>query len=177
MQRRQSAHDDPRRGVWCRTGSLRTAATPVLSALTRARLCLLVASAAAVVLCPGPGLARAAAVVEYEVPSRDALRIAAGSDGAMWFTEPSNQLMGRISTSTGAIREFGGISDSAGLWDMTLGPDGAIWFLERDVSQVGRITTAGTVTEYPLPADATLPGGIAAGRTGTSGSTPTRSFA
>jgi virginiamycin B lyase len=36
---------------------------------------------------------------------------------------------------------------------MTVGPDGALWFTEAGYAEIGRISTAGTITEYALPAE------------------------
>src|SRR4051812_18391489 len=80
--------------------------------------------------------------------------IAAGSDGALWFTERFGGAIGRI-TTTGTVTQF-----SAGLSgdpvQIAAGPDGALWFNETgpgsDEWRLGRITTAGAVTEWSLPA-------------------------
>jgi streptogramin lyase len=73
--------------------------------------------------------------------------IAAGPDGALWFTT-ENSLIGRISTS-GTITEFtvSGLTSSSSI---VAGPDGALWFTGVS-GKVGRITTAGVVTEFALP--------------------------
>lgn len=98
--------------------------------------------------------------------------IALGPDGAIWFTEPAEARIGRI-TMSGHITEYA--IPSAGSFPMliTSGPDGALWFTEdgrmfgeggRD--QIGRITTSGQITEYPLPTEFASPIGIAAGPDG-----------
>ncbi|WP_456115199.1 Vgb family protein [Streptomyces broussonetiae] len=43
------------------------------------------------------------------------------------------------------------------------GADGALWFTELVAGKAGRITTTGRITEFPLPSDSELPGGITAG--------------
>jgi virginiamycin B lyase len=65
--------------------------------------------------------------------------IAAGPDGAMWFTNESNNAIGRITTG-GAVTNFTdpGIS---GPDSITAGPDGAMWFTDPGGDAVGRITT------------------------------------
>ena len=75
--------------------------------------------------------------------------IAAGPDGALWFTT-DDSLVGRIGTD-GTITEFAvdGLTDSESE-EMTVGPDGALWFTGV-TGAVGRITTAGVVTEFAVP--------------------------
>jgi virginiamycin B lyase len=98
----------------------------------------------------GLALASAAAAVqitEYPVPSGGLpLHIAAGPDGALWFTEPSPARIGRITTA-GAVTEFP-LPPGDNPVAITAGPDGALWF--TSLGGVGRITTAGVVTHFPL---------------------------
>jgi hypothetical protein len=65
----------------------------------------------------------------------------------LWFTEPSGNKIGRI-TTTGTITEFSVPTASSNPWGITAGPDGAMWFTELSGNKVGRITTTGTITEY-----------------------------
>jgi streptogramin lyase len=73
--------------------------------------------------------------------------ITAGPDGALWFTNPGNNSIGRITTS-GAITSYTdpSIQDPTGI---TTGPDGALWFTNSD--SIGRITTSGVITSYTNP--------------------------
>src|SRR5262249_9464525 len=48
---------------------------------------------------------------------------------------------------------------------ITAGPDGALWFTEALGHKIGRISTSGAITEFPLPAGASL-SGIATGPDG-----------
>ncbi len=92
----------------------------------------------------------AGTVSEFSVPTGAAnpTGIAAGPDGALWFTENGGNKIGRI-TTTGTLTEFStGITANAGLQGITAGPDGALWFAESNISRIGRITTTGTVTEF-----------------------------
>ncbi len=75
--------------------------------------------------------------------------IAAGPDGALWFTDASRGI-GRI-TTTGAITLYPVPTQSSQPWGIVAGPDGALWFTEFSANQIGRSTTAGVVTEYPIP--------------------------
>jgi len=71
--------------------------------------------------------------------------ITAGPDGNLWFTNSSNNTIGRI-TPAGHVHVFAGhgIDGPAGI---TAGPDGALWFTNNGGS-IGRITTSGAVTTY-----------------------------
>ncbi len=105
-------------------------------------------------------------ITEFPIPTANARVnfIAAGPDGALWFTEKSGNKIGRITTS-GVITEFTiptAISSPGGI---AAGPDGNLWFTERGNAvnmqgvpsgpgRIGRITTAGTITEFPLPSTA-----------------------
>src|SRR5208283_1415538 len=79
--------------------------------------------------------------------------IAAGPDGALWFTEYNNNKIGRISTS-GVITEYPVVSASSCPYSITAGPDGALWFTESHANNIGRITTDGVVTEFAVPTPA-----------------------
>jgi virginiamycin B lyase len=72
--------------------------------------------------------------------------ITEGPDGALWFTDPGNDVIGRI-TIDGRLTEFPvGAEVSTGI---TTGPDGALWFtLEQSEGGIGQITTSGAVTLF-----------------------------
>jgi streptogramin lyase len=98
------------------------------------------------------------------------LRIAAGPDGALWFTNRTNNSIGRITTG-GVVTNYTGtgISYPDGI---TAGPDGALWFTNAGSNgggggtpSIGRITTGGVVTNYTDPSINT-PAGITAGPDG-----------
>lgn len=110
--------------------------------------------------------------------------IAAGPDGALWFTEPYHGLVagapagsvreaiGRI-TTTGTITESLLPSNAAKPDQIAVGPDGAMWFTLNDFGvgsaapMIGRIPIGlGTVTEYAVPNTATLPHSITTGPDG-----------
>ena len=83
--------------------------------------------------------------------------IAAGSDGALWFTEYLCDKIGRITTA-GKITEYSVFPSS--LPDaITAGPDGNLWFVETVRNKIGRMTTAGVLSgEFTIP---TFPSGTA----------------
>ena len=71
--------------------------------------------------------------------------IAAGPDGALWFTNRGSNSIGRITTA-GVVTDYTdtGITDPG----ITAGPDGALWFTNDGNNSIGRITTTGVVTNY-----------------------------
>jgi virginiamycin B lyase len=95
-------------------------------------------------------------VVEFPVPTPNPglTDIAAGADGALWFTEQRASKIGRITTD-GKLSEFNLGKDTcpAGI---TGGPDGALWFAESCANKIGRIMTEGSISEIPIP---NAPGG------------------
>jgi virginiamycin B lyase len=90
--------------------------------------------------------------------------IAAGSDGALWFTENAANRIGRITTA-GAITELPVPTAAAAPTSIAAGPDGNLWITESGASRIARLTPAGVFTEFLLPAT-TRSFGIAAGPDG-----------
>lgn len=84
-----------------------------------------------------------------------AFDIAAGPDGALWFTEIAGpgpgMNIGRITTDGVFTRFPTPTGNGAPNASITAGPDGAMWFTNPDGNRIGRITMSGTVTEFPLP--------------------------
>ena len=86
-----------------------------------------------------------------------ALYIAAGPDGALWFSDDhridhKGHAIGRITTD-GKVTTYTG--DGIGEpFDITAGPDGAMWFDNfktiEGPANIGRITTDGRITTYPI---------------------------
>ena len=72
--------------------------------------------------------------------------ITAGPDGALWFTNPGNNTIGRI-TPWGYVKDYSG-TGIARPWAITSGPDGAVWFTNFFGPSIGRITTSGTVSTF-----------------------------
>src|SRR5262249_27690127 len=90
--------------------------------------------------------------------------ITAGPDGNVWFTDPVQSEVGRISPS-GQVTEFPTTGNPAGA--ITAGPDGNLWFVGNFVGgRVGRITPDGQVTEFTLPEAFSQPVAITAGPDG-----------
>jgi virginiamycin B lyase len=84
--------------------------------------------------------------------------ITGGPDGAVWFTNPGNNTIGRINV-VGRVRDFAG-KGIGNTWVITTGPDGALWAGNWDTHSISRITTRGVVTTFPGTAN--TPTGIAA---------------
>ncbi|HTD23581.1 MAG TPA: hypothetical protein VK738_13060 [Terriglobales bacterium] len=105
-----------------------------------------------------------AGITEYALTSGShPSHITSGPDGALWFTEPGTDKIGRITTS-GTVTEFA-LGTGSGPFAIVAGADGALWFTEKSADKIGRITTGGTVTEFSLATGA-QPRGIAAGPDG-----------
>lgn len=91
-------------------------------------------------------------------------RIALGPDGALWFTEPTADKIGRI-TADGMITEYP-TSFGALVEGITSGPDGTLWFTENLGNKIGRISTNGTIREYSIPTSGSAPSEIVLGPDG-----------
>jgi virginiamycin B lyase len=65
--------------------------------------------------------------------------ITAGPDGALWFTERSNNKLGRI-TVAGEFTEFALPTAHSDPNAITIGPDGALWFTEVSAGKIGRLS-------------------------------------
>jgi streptogramin lyase len=92
-------------------------------------------------------------ITEFPIPTVDSQppRIAAGSDGSLWFTESRSNEIGRI-TPAGAISEFN-VPQGCCVNGIAAGPGGNLWFTEGGalVARIGRITPAGVISEFTLP--------------------------
>lgn len=108
----------------------------------------------------------AGVVTDFPLPGIQsrAAGIAAGPDGALWFTEPGLDRIGRITTS-GVVTQFILAAGSMPT-GITAGPDGNLWFTETFGNNIGRITTLGTVTEFPVPTGGGYPMHITSGPDG-----------
>lgn len=76
--------------------------------------------------------------------------ITTGPDGALWFTDPGNDVIGRMTTEgkyTLQVPAGAELSDG-----ITVGPDGNVWFtVEQGGGGIGRVTPSGTVTLFADP--------------------------
>jgi streptogramin lyase len=114
--------------------------------------------AVAVGLALWPIGADAQTVSEFPVPTLQSFPsgIAAGPDGALWFTEQVTSKIGRITTD-GTVTEFTLPTGSVAPYGITAGPDNALWFADHQANKIGRITTAGVVTDFLVPTGSSSP--------------------
>jgi len=106
-------------------------------------------------------------ITEIPVPTAASIpvNIAAGPDGAVWFTESSGNQIGRV-TAGNVILEYPIPTAASFPNGIAAGPDGALWFAEFQGNQIGRVTTAGSITEFPIPTASGGPWNIVAGADG-----------
>lgn len=96
-----------------------------------------------------------AQITEYPAPFNGLSGIAAGLNGAMWFSGDGN--IGRITTA-GVVTAYPIPTPNVDSISITAGPDGAVWFTETylyaggNFAKIGQITTGGVITEYPRSA-------------------------
>jgi virginiamycin B lyase len=95
------------------------------------------------------------------VRSRIPMTIVAGPDGALWFTESANNVIGRITTG-GTVSEYNIPTPNSHPLGIANGPDGALWFTETG-GKIGRITTDGSVIEYTVSTPKSSPTAIVLG--------------
>lgn len=90
--------------------------------------------------------------------------ITAGPDGALWFTDPGNDVVGRITIKgVYTLQQPAGVEVSDGI---TTAPDNALYFTAaQSNAQIGKITTDGTVTLFDDPGGS-YPQGITVGLDG-----------
>jgi virginiamycin B lyase len=87
-----------------------------------------------------------------------------GADGALWFTDPSTNQIGRLAVS-GVVTEYP-LPPGFDPRSITVGSDGALWFTGL-TGAVGRLDRTGSgFLSYPLPAPPEPSGAIASGPDG-----------
>lgn len=91
--------------------------------------------------------------------------IAAGGDGALWFTERATDSVGRIETD-GSLGPWTALVPGADPTAIAAGVDGAVWFTEQGRNHIGRLAYDGTLTEWAVPTDNAAVAGITAGPDG-----------
>jgi streptogramin lyase len=89
---------------------------------------------------------------EFVIPNAGtADTIARGTDGTLWFTDPTDNHVGRIN-SQGIFGTFIPLNTPfSNPKAITAGPDGNMWVVETEANQIARVTPAGTVTEFRIP--------------------------
>jgi streptogramin lyase len=91
--------------------------------------------------------------------------IASGPGGSLWVTEPSANVIAKLSTAGAMLGEFTVPTSGSFPDQIAPGADGNLWFTEYNNNQIGRITPAGVITEFPISAGAG-PTAIIAGHDG-----------
>jgi virginiamycin B lyase len=101
----------------------------------------------------------------FSGPVPGPMAIAAGPDGALWFTAVSlvNNLLSGINRISTVGTVTGYLESGSPYW-ISSGPDGALWFVGG--LGIGRITTSGTITPVGAQISAGTLGTIAAGPDG-----------
>ena len=74
-------------------------------------------------------------------------QIIAGPDGALWFTQPRDNQIGRITTA-GVVTEYNVPAPNAKPDAITRGPDNNLWFTAPGLNLIGRITTSGAIDTF-----------------------------
>ncbi len=86
--------------------------------------------------------------------------IALGPDGALWFTQPFSNNVGRATVSNGALVSVQEFPAPTGchppyrfcMDGITTGPDGNVWFTEPIKGKIGRLApSTGIITEFAIP--------------------------
>ena len=100
---------------------------------------------------PGPVKVR---FTEWQVPtpgSRPHDPFAA-SDGMIWYTGHTANVLGRLNPQTGVIREYHPDTPNSGPHGLTADEGGNIWYTGNFIGAIGRLhVSTGTFTEYPMP--------------------------
>jgi virginiamycin B lyase len=83
----------------------------------------------------------AGSFTEFPIPTANGRpeAIAAGPDGALWFTEIDANKIGRVTTD-GNFTEFPIPTPNTAPLGIAAGPDRALWFIEFNANKIGRIS-------------------------------------
>jgi virginiamycin B lyase len=106
------------------------------------------------VMIPGPAKV---SFKEWDLPAKGEFPHdpMAGPDGSIWYTGFVGNLLGKVDTASGAIREYPLKTPTSAPHGLTYDKNGDVWFAAHDQPYIGRIEPkSGEITEYPLPAGA-----------------------
>ena len=81
-------------------------------------------------------------ITEYDTPGMGPLGLAAGADGAIWFTGYNSTEIGRLTTD-GVLTKLSIPTYAAVPYHIVAGPDGNLWFTEQQGNQIGQIKLPG----------------------------------
>ena len=116
----------------------------------------MLAAVCAAVLLPGSAAATATGPVISEfdqglTPGVGLWGITSGPDGNLWFTEETNNAVGRI-TPGAVITEFTAGFPTGSPQGIVTGPDGNLWVaMAGGDGAIAQVTKGGVVTEFPVP--------------------------
>jgi virginiamycin B lyase len=110
------------------------------------------------------------AVREYQIPDGPGGAdgpggIVVGPGTQVWFTEPVNNRIGMLDTTTRAVTMRRAPTAGGGPLGLTRGRDGNLWFTEREADKVARMNRNGSFTQWDLTPGA-LPNRIITGPDG-----------
>lgn len=116
-----------------------------------------------------PDPTRSGAISEYCPPERYGPlsgAMTSGPDGNLWYVDSQGKIA-RFTLPSGAITEFAAPTapNQVAYGGMVRGADGNIWYVANYT--LGRVSMTGASTEFALPKNLGLSGGIAAGPDGT----------
>jgi streptogramin lyase len=131
-------------------------------------LTLLIVIPAAVAAPASAGAALTPTVVSFPAseplnPKSHPNDVAAGPDGALWFTDPYGEDVGRITTA-GRLTLQSPVAPFQ--YAIAAGADGAMWFVSQGPSRVSRIDAAGAILTKALPYALANPTDITSGPEG-----------
>jgi len=96
----------------------------------------------------------------FPVPGTNgALRITTGPDGNLWFTQPFDNIVGRI-TISGVVTQFTLAIANSQPRDIVAGPDGNLYFTEPPLSELAQITPNGVVMQVQTIRPSDSPWGL-----------------
>lgn len=104
--------------------------------------------------------------VEYPMPDtlESPTAIAAGADGAVWFTIDRSDVIGRV--QKGTIQRISTSGRNLEPLGVGVAPDGAAWFTDAVVGAVARVTPTGEVSRLELETPIVRLGRLAVGSDG-----------
>ena len=84
--------------------------------------------------------------------------ITVGPDGNLWFTEGSENRIGKLSLASGKITVYNVPTANAALGNIVAGPDGNLSFTEIEGNKIGKISpVTGVITEYSVSTKLVIP--------------------
>jgi virginiamycin B lyase len=98
-------------------------------------------------------------------PESHPYSIAAGPDGQLWFTDPYQPKIGRMTTA-GAITLQAPLPTLTFAYGIAAGGDGAMWFVSQNPSTINRIDAAGNILTKNLASATANPTHIVGGPEG-----------